>query len=97
MIEIRHHILPRIGMIEIDGHAEAGEYGNDPICAAVSILTITLRMLCGAEIASGHARIIYSTGVRDQRIWAEFALEGYRFLAEKFPDHVHYQEIRGDG
>lgn len=97
MIEIRHHILPGVGVIEIRGHAGAAEYGNDPICAAVSILTITLRMLCGAEIASGHARILYSTGVRDQRIWAEFALEGYRFLAEKFPDHVHYQEIRGDG
>lgn len=97
MIEIKHHVLPGIGLIEIDGHAEAGEYGSDPICAAVSILTITLRMLCGAEIGSGTARIVYSTGVRDQRTWAEFALEGYKFLAEKFPEHVKYQEIRGDG
>ena len=100
MIEIRHHILPGVGVIEIRGHAGAAEYGSDVICAAVSALTVTLAerlRRADTKTGSGQAKIVYSRRARKERESAEFAICGYRLLAEKFPDYVHYQEIRGDG
>lgn len=100
MIEIRHHLLPGVGVIEIRGHAGAAEYGSDVICAAVSALTVTLAERLrreDAETGNGRARIVYSRRARRERESAEFAICGYRLLAEKFPENVHYQEIRGDG
>ena len=100
MIEIRHHILPGVGVIEIRGHAGAAEYGRDVICAAVSALTVTLaeRMRrSDTKTGSGWAMIPYSRRARRERESAEFAICGYRLLAEKFPENVQYQEIRGDG
>lgn len=100
MIEIRHHILPGVGVIEIRGHAGAAEYGRDVICAAVSAITVTLVERLrreDAETGNGKARIVYSRRARRERSDAEFALCGYRWIAEDYPEFVHYQEIRGDG
>ena len=100
MIEIRHHILPGIGVIRIGGHAGAGGYGRDVICAAVSALTRTLGKRlrrADTQIGSGKAQILYSLRARTEREAAEFALCGYRWLAEEYPENVQYREIRGDG
>ena len=100
MIEIKHHILPGIGMIVIDGHAGAGEFGSDVICAAVSALTVTLAerlRRTDTKLRNGYAKIVYRRRARKERESAEFALCGYRLLAERFPGNVQYQEIRGDG
>lgn len=100
MVEIRNHIMPGVGLIVIDGHAGAGEYGSDVICAAVSALTVTLAerlRRSDTKTGSGWAMIPYSRRARRERESAEFAICGYRLLAEKFPENVHYQEIRGDG
>ena len=100
MIEIRHHILPGIGVIRIGGHAEAGEYGSDVICAAVSALTVTLGKRlrrADTQIGNGKAQIIYSRRARKEREAAEFAICGYQWLAEEYPENVQYREIRGDG
>ncbi|MFC6207994.1 ribosomal-processing cysteine protease Prp [Levilactobacillus tongjiangensis] len=36
-----HHGANRIDSFQITGHADSGEYGQDIVCAAVSVLTIT--------------------------------------------------------
>ncbi|MDT6980821.1 ribosomal-processing cysteine protease Prp [Levilactobacillus zymae] len=36
-----HHGSDRINSFQITGHADSGEYGQDIVCAAVSVLAIT--------------------------------------------------------
>ncbi|MFD1550013.1 ribosomal-processing cysteine protease Prp [Levilactobacillus fuyuanensis] len=36
-----HHGANRIDSFQITGHADSGEYGQDIVCAAVSVLAIT--------------------------------------------------------
>ena len=87
--------------IRLEGHAGAGKWGSDLVCAAASILTYT---------AAAAARQLYRQGalqipphIRLQPGLATVALErcdaarglldvictGYGLLAVRYPKHVH--------
>ena len=102
MITIRHHDFGWGGLLTIDGHSGAAEYGTDVVCAGVSSITVTLcRMLdgkygCKGSYRSGAGRIQYLTKKKTKPI-LEFALEGYRWMAEEFPDYITFEETKGAG
>ena len=92
MTRVRYE--PTIPALEMDGHAGAGEYGRDPVCAALSILLFTLldaNDAATAHFADGYARI---SGGR-KRDYALMA-RGARLLAENYPQYVGYEEIKNE-
>ena len=72
----------------MSGHAGAGEYGTDTVCAALSILLYAL-IDAGAAgtLAPGAAEL--SLPACDVGV----ALRGFRLLAENFPENVCYKEL----
>lgn len=101
MIQIRR----KRGRIEIDGHAGAGPYGHDVVCAAISALVQTLvcslEELTGDEFYSdlrqGYAVIEYNEGQmsRSGRILIESFFVGVYGVASAAPDNVVV--IEGNG
>lgn len=72
--------------IDIRGHAGYAPAGQDIVCAAASILALTLADVCdGAEIEreDGHMRI---RGGDPTAIM--FAARGFRLLSEAYPEFV---------
>ncbi len=83
--------------LEFIGHAGAGLYGQDPVCAALSMLMYTLiEALPAARVRSGdgYCRIEAEQGLAaaPRRTETEAAfrvvLGGLRLLAESEPRHV---------
>ena len=82
MIEI---VFDRPGVMELRGHAGAGDYGKDLVCSAVTALTLALRESCKeSELRPGYGRLFGA----DPEIMDAFA-RGYELLAKFFPDYVH--------
>ena len=82
---------PKLPALEFRGHAGAGVRGQDPVCAALSILRFTLvEGEPGAQLRAGEGRCRVSGGDR-----ASYALiaGGCRLLAENYPDCVS-MEVR---
>ena len=73
--------------ITIHGHAEAGEYGDDLVCAAVSSLTQTLAESCENRVLMSGWAVL---GGGNEEVFKAFA-KGYALLAIFFPDCVHYK------
>ena len=80
--------------VRVEGHAGAGEFGRDPVCAAVSALCLTLAengsVLGGwAVLEPGRAEICCPG--------AEAAFEavcrGFDYLAREFPEFVSYTKL----
>lgn len=97
------------GRMEIKGHAGAGEYGQDIVCAAASILMLTLEEALERrrelfqpviEKRPGEAVIYGRAGGwagEGRRGIMETVFTGYELLAEGYPDSVSAERIRGDG
>ena len=89
----------RLSSIFALGHAEAGEYGEDIVCAAVSAILQAARLgleayakvETGAHQSSGDLRIQLPESARDDEAvraitaTAELSIEQ---IARQYPDHV---------
>ena len=77
--------------LTFSGHAGAGEYGHDLVCAALSILQYTLReALPEASVQGGEGYCRVEGG--DPAPYA-YTAGGVRLLAESFPNNVR-MEVR---
>ena len=79
---------PAVPEMIFSGHAGAGEYGKDPICAALSMLMFSLLEALPAEgtrrqLADGYCRV--SGG---ETAVYEVIAAGLRLLAAEYPEHV---------
>lgn len=105
MIEVTYR--PRGHLLTVKGHAGAGLYGSDPVCAAVSILVYTLaesvqvmeqkHRLTAATVhlASGCAVI----AARPRRFSGraldctyKTVCHGFRLLAGEYPANLQFTE-----
>ena len=94
--------------MEIDGHAGAGEPGQDIVCAAATMLMRTLEeavqrhgesMRPGIRHRAGYARIQCSParGARTRcRTIFETVFVGYELLSERYPEHVRADIVEED-
>ena len=78
--------------MRFEGHAGAGAPGQDPVCAAVSILMYTLLAALPAEgtrreLADGRCRVQGG----DPAVYRVVAA-GLRLLAEAYPENVVMEE-----
>ena len=79
--------------ITVTGHAGAGAYGHDIVCAGVSTLVqvigISLEGLARVEISPGKAVFEWEDGYSPQREALIDALWlGLVMIADKYPEHV---------
>ena len=76
----------RSGKIVVSGHAGAGEYGNDLVCAAASILALA------AKKAFGDEKVRLERGHAELELQSEDALRvimaGYEWLEDNCPQYV---------
>ena len=81
--------------IEIRGHACAGEYGKDLVCAAASVLMHTLRKTLGTDgtalMQDGRTAIESRSGKNREKFEVIFA--GYEWLSENYPENVETEKI----
>lgn len=87
-------------MMEIDGHAGAGEPGRDIVCAAETILMRALvaavmdertKLRPAVRTRSGYARIQCAPTPRARatcRTMMRTVYTGYELLAQRYPEHV---------
>ena len=105
MVEVTFHAYPdgRMGM-RVRGHAGFGQKGQDIVCAAVSILTLTAARETERMYEKGFLRCLPETVLREgfasvtvcplprfrQQVSASFrfARTGLRLLARQYPRHV---------
>lgn len=100
-INVKRHVLI------IKGHAGAAEPGRDLVCCAVSTLAETLsrylevRMEEGAlemlmdKVEPGNVQIIaWPESTNEKQIMALFEMirEGYRAIAEEYPQYIKLRE-----
>lgn len=92
--------------IEASGHAEAGPFGSDIVCAAASMLCATLRQCAQDEHAagrvvldevqevSGRFRIVVKDGGGPSRFrhQADAICTGLKMLAEAYPRNVRFED-----
>ena len=84
MTRVRYE--PKVPALEFDGHAGAGVAGQDPVCAALSILLFTLvEAVPGAQLRAGDGYCRVRGG---ERASYELIAAGCRLLAENYPDCV---------
>lgn len=90
--------------LTLDGHAGAGEYGHDIVCASASMLAYTLAAGVAEASESGKLRndpiITLSPGFArvvcvpfpendgEVRAMYDLILGGYRLLSSQYPDNV---------
>lgn len=82
--------------LTVTGHAGSARYGRDLVCAAASILMLTLERalenkgMLGAESEkrSGYAKIICVERGESTREIFETIFAGYALLAEEWPEYV---------
>lgn len=83
--------------VTLKGHACSDVYGKDLVCAAVSALALTL----AANVEGNeHAEVSLKPGNSRISCHPEAAgifdciCKGFQLLAEKFPEHVYFSEVR---
>lgn len=94
--------------VKAEGHAGAGKYGSDIVCAAVSVLMQTLaneveeaaraELLALGVVAHGDGwmkvEVMPNTGGTCDMVeaWVEFVQDGLDAIAKSYPDHVQLEE-----
>ena len=99
-------VYPKTYKLTFEGHAEAGEKGNDLVCAAASgylyQLAQTLKNYEGiafrkkprVEIGENHSEIQckpYSQYAPTIGVIYQTVLNGFLLLAEGYPDNIHVE------
>ena len=94
--------------MDIRGHAEAAEYGKDLVCAAASILMLTLEAAltdCDEELLPtvrkkpGEAMIFCDPEPEQERKCRDImrtVFMGYELLANRYPNNIKTELINGD-
>lgn len=79
-------------VVTVEGHSGSAPKGEDLVCAACSIITLTLAELVltvcherEVELREGFAKI---RGTKEASAYFDFALAAYRALAAEYPEHV---------
>ena len=102
-------IVMRVGdttSVTLVGHANAGEYGSDIVCASASMLAYTLaeavnkRVELGmfaciptVDITPGDTQIIFKAHkdyADELGVIVDVIADGYRMLAASYPDNVEF-------
>ena len=94
--------------VKAEGHAGAGKYGSDIVCAAVSVLMQTLaneveeaaraRLLALGVVAHGDGWMKVEVMPNDDgtcdmvEAWVKFVQDGLDAIAQSYPDHVQLEE-----
>ena len=93
--------------MKAEGHAGAGKYGSDIVCAAVSVLMQTLAneveeaaragALALGVVAHGDGWMKVEAMPTDSicntmEAWVEFVQDGLDAIAQSYPDHVQLEE-----
>lgn len=93
--------------VKAEGHAGAGKYGSDIVCAAVSVLMQTLAneveeaaragKLTLGVVAHGDGWMKVEAMPTDSicntmEAWVEFVQDGLDAIAQSYPDHVELEE-----
>lgn len=84
------------GQIKITGHANYGEYGNDIVCAAVSVLVQNLIQSIEEltedtiyyDMAAGFATIKYKKLSRRGKVLFDSFFLGIRSVADAYPENI---------
>lgn len=107
MIQIVYH--KRLHRVTVNGHANGGEYGQDLVCATVSILAQTLAADvdhfrsggyvrdCVLELREGNAEISCKVQKKyrdSMKLIFDSICAGFELLARDYPECVQY-EVRG--
>lgn len=100
---IHIEITPR--QLSVDGHAGCGEYGQDIVCAAVSMLVQNLirsmKALTEDQISSqmepGHVNIEYGDLSEQGRLLMDSFFLGVCSVADSYPEHVKITGCGADG
>jgi uncharacterized protein YsxB (DUF464 family) len=94
--------------IEIQGHADWGEYGKDLVCAAASMLMMTLENMVTDYAESLQPCIYKSTGeaiiscaptkgnATKCRTIFDTIFGGYELLSMNCPEHVQAVKVKGE-
>lgn len=109
MTHVTYRMDPAEGCFEIkaEGHAEAGEYGHDIVCAAVSILMRTLEKCVIDDRLNGEMDKDKEEGRYCVRCMSTYPfqtsytmtvfhviLKGFRLLAAQYPEYVTCEPYR---
>ena len=92
MITVRYKDSGKKRRITVDGHANAGEKGQDIFCAAASTLVMTLQSALinshikfEQEISTGHADI--KCNRQESKVVFYTCMCGFYTLAKMYPDY----------
>ena len=77
--------------LTVSGHAGAGEYGSDIVCAALSILMYTARAIPGAAASEADGFCAVKVPRKSRRELLTVA-RGFRLLARAYPEYVRMAE-----
>jgi len=95
--------------ISVSGHAGAGPYGRDIVCAAASMLSYMLEDYAenteeanGSVYRSGPEAAFkvkldpeYLRAEHDCEVVLDLMARGYQMLADEYPDFINYEEVKG--
>ncbi|AKP65919.1 ribosomal-processing cysteine protease Prp [Levilactobacillus koreensis] len=105
-----HHGANRIDSFQITGHADSGEYGQDIVCAAVSVLAITtvngLQRIAKIPIdvenrdqEGGYLEVhlppkLEATTELKGQTLLQSFADGLRDVATNYADYIEFAEIK---
>lgn len=83
---------PQKHTITVEGHSGSAPKGEDLVCAAATILTVTLAELVDSvsherevEMRDGYAKI---RGDKRSAVYFDFARTGFKLLAGDYPEYL---------
>ncbi len=96
------HYYRKCHCVTVEGHAMSNAVGHDLVCAAVTILVLTLADLVDSmkaetteiHVAKGSAWIFALDNQKEERLANGFddICRGFRLLAERFPKNVSFEQ-----
>ena len=95
MIRVRYEVTDEGHTLSLQGHAGRADEGEDIVCAAVSVLFMTLcEVTEGENVSSGDYNYYEITCERSETNDAamSFALCGLGILAEENPENIFIEE-----
>lgn len=88
-------IIYKNGVFTAKGHANYGPMGQDIVCAGVSVLCTTLAESltdCEARLLPGDVEVRFNPNRTNNEV-IRVILNGFRLLADSYPQHVKVRVI----
>ena len=104
MLTIKLHTDPKVLRLQLCGHAGAGKWGKDIVCAAASILTYTAAASAGQLYREGklkkapYIRLLPGDALVEMEAGSEaeslmnVIRNGYTLLTLRYPENVKLEE-----